>query len=156
MADIVLQHNVGQLGALKRLALPSTATAASTGDATTVTGITIDRFGFGTGSMPGAAALAIAYEAVLQTSKTISFGYAVQDSADGSNWSDYLTATYAVAATGSTTASAVAGEFAVDVDLNSARRYVRFNYNPDLSATGTDTLVARAVGFFAGFDRLPG
>lgn len=155
MSDIVLQRDVGSLGALKRLSAASSAVATGSGDSTTTTGATIDRMGFSSGSLPKALAAAIAYEATLATSKTLSFGYAVQDSADGANWSDYQTATYAVVATGATAASAAAGEMEVGVNLTSARRYVRFNYATDLSATQTDTAVARAVGFFAGFDRVP-
>jgi hypothetical protein len=155
MADIVLQRDVGSLGSLQRLSAASSATAASTGDSTTTTGATIDRMGFPSGAMPMSLAAAIAYEAVLATSKTLSFGYAAQDSADGTNWSDYQTATYAVVATGATAASAASGQLEVGVNLTSARRYFRFNYATDLSATQTDTAAARAVGFFAGFDRLP-
>jgi hypothetical protein len=154
-STIVLQHNVGALGALKRLSAAAAAVAAGAGDATTVTGVTIDRMGFGLGSMPNSAVFAILYDATLATGKTLSLGYAVQDSADNSNFSDYATATSAVIATGATAASVVAGELQVDVDLQSARRFVRFNHFPDLSATQTDTSVTRATGFFGGFDRLP-
>lgn len=154
-STIVTNRNISQLGALRRLSSGSSATAASTGDATSVTGVTVDRMGFGIPSMPMSLALGIVYETNLATSKTLSIGYAVQDSADGSNWSDYQTATYAVVATGSTASSALTGQLEVAVDLSSARRYVRANYQPDLSATQTDTASFRAVGFFAGFDRIP-
>jgi hypothetical protein len=155
MAGLVLQRDVGSLGSLKRLSAAGTATAGGTGDATTVTGITINRAGgFPAASMPLSLALSIPYEAVLATSKTLSIGYAVQDSADGANWSDYQTGS-SVVATGSTAASAVSGELEVSVNLTSARQYVRANHAPDLSATQTDTAATRAVGFFGGFDRLP-
>jgi hypothetical protein len=106
--------------------------------------------------MPNALAAAVAWEAVLATGKTLSIGYAVQDSADAhrTGRTTRPRPTRAVA-TGSTAASAGAGEFEVSVNLTSARRYVRFNFAEDLSATQTDTAAARAVGFFAGFDRLP-
>lgn len=152
---IVLQKDVGSLGALKRLSAAAAATAASTGDSTTTTGVTIDRFGFSAAGRPDSMVAAVIWDATLATSKTLSIGYAIQDSADGTNWSDYKTATYAVVATGSTGASALAGELEVNVNLAAARRYVRANFAVDLSATQTDTAVARAVGFFAGFDRLP-
>lgn len=155
MADIVLQRDVGSLGALKRLSAAASATAAGSGDSSTTTGVTVDRMGFPTGSMPNALAAAVAWDAVLATGKTLSIGYAVQTSDDASSWTDYQTATYAVVATGSTAASAASGEFEVGVNLTSARRYVRFNFAEDLSATQTDTSASRAVGFFAGFDRLP-
>lgn len=155
MADLVLQRDVGSLGALLRLSAAAAAVAAGAGDSTTTTGVTVDRMNFSNGSMPNSLAAGVAFEAVLATGKTLSIGYAVQDSADGTNWSDYQTATYAAVATGSTAASAAAGVLEVGVNLSSARRYVRFNYAQDLSATQTDTSVTRAVGFAAGFDRLP-
>lgn len=155
MSDIVLQKDVGSLGALKRLSAAASATAGGSGDSSTTTGATIDRFGFSGGGRPDSLALAFVWDATLATGKTLSIGYAVQDSADGANWSDYQTATYAAVATGSTAASALAGEMEVGVNLSSARRYVRANFAVDLSATQTDTAVAQAVGFFAGFDRLP-
>lgn len=153
-STIVTQKNIGALGALKRLSAGASATAAGTGDATTTTGATIDRMAFPQGSMPLSAVFGVAWDAVLQTGKTLSVGYAVQDSADGSTWADYATATYSVVATGSTTASAVAGLLEADIDLSAARRFVRHNFAIDLSATGTDTATARGVGFFGGFDRL--
>jgi hypothetical protein len=155
MSDIVLQRDVASLGALKYLSAASAATAAGGGDSATTTGASIDRFAFSGGGVANALSAAVVFDATLATSKTLSFGYAVQDSADNSNWSDFQTATYAAVATGATAASVAAGQFEVGVNLGSARRYVRFNYATDLSATQTDTAVARAVGFFAGFDRLP-
>lgn len=155
MSDIVLQHNVGALGSLKNLSAAAAATAGGTGDATTTTGTTIDRAGdFLEGSMPLSAALAALFDATLASGATLSIGYAVQDSPDGTNWSDYQTATYAVVATGPSGGGAVSGQLEIDVDLGSARQYVRLNTNPNLSAAGTDTAVTRSAGFFAGFDRL--
>jgi hypothetical protein len=155
MADSVLQKDGAQLGAFKRLSAAASAVAAGAGDATTVTGATIDRFALGGGSLAGSLAAGVVFDTTLATGKTLSIGYAVQDSADGANWADYQTATYAVVATGSTGASVIAGEAEFDIGLGSARRFVRFNHNPDLSATQTDTALTRAAGFFAGFDRLP-
>lgn len=154
--NIVLQKDVAGIGALLRLSLPSTATAGGAGDATSVTGVTVDRFSLGGGSLPLVANLGVAYEATLASGATLKFGYAVQDSADNSTWTDYQTATYATVATGPNGGGAVAGVFDIgSVSLSTARRYIRLNYNPDLSAANTDTAVARAIGFAAGFDRLP-
>ena len=152
MGDIVSTRNIGSLGLMKRLSAAASATAAGAGDSTTTTGVTIDRAAF-VNSMPVSMAAMVAWEATLATSKTLSIGYAVQTSDDNSSWTDYQTATYAVVATGSTAASALAGEFTVNVNLTSARRYVRMNFAVDLSATQTDTCVARAVGFVGGFGR---
>jgi hypothetical protein len=155
MADLTLQRDVGELGSLQRLSAAASATAAGAGDSSTTTGASIDRMGFSGGGMPNSLDLAVLWDATLATGKTLSIGYAVQDSADSSNWSDYQTGTYAAVATGATAASVAAGSFEVGVNLTSARRYVRANFAIDLSATGTDTATARAAGFFAGFDRLP-
>jgi hypothetical protein len=155
MADIVLQKDVGSLGVLKRMSTVANATAGGAGDSTTTTGATIDRFAFGAGSMPLSLAFGVQYETTLATGRTLSVGYAIQDSPDGTNWSDFQTGTYAAVATGATAASALAGEFEVSVNLGAARRFVRGNFALDLSATQTDTAVGRAAGFFAGFDRLP-
>lgn len=154
-STITTIHNIGQLAALKRLSAAASATAAGTGDSATTTGATIDRFGFGTGGIPSSMILGVAYDATLATDKTLSIGYAIQDSADGTTWADYATATYATVAVGTTGASVAAGMFEASIDLGSAKRYVRANFAIDLSATGTDTAVARAVGVFSGGDRLP-
>lgn len=156
MADIVLQRDIASLGALLRLSAGSAATAAGSGDATSVTGVTVDRMGFGNGSPAGVLNAGVAYEAVLASGATLSIGYSIQDSADGTTFADYQTATYAVVATGPSGGGTKVGVFDLgSVNLSSARRYVRMVYNPDLSAAGTDTASFRAIGFAAGFDRLP-
>lgn len=155
MADIVLQRDVGSLGAIARLSAAAALVAGGAGNAATTTGATIDRFGFASGGLPSALVAGVIFDATLATSKTLSIGYAVQDSPDGVNWSDYQTATYAVVATGQTAASVAAGQVEIGVNLSSARRYVRLNSAANLSATGTDTAVTRSAGFFAGTDRLP-
>lgn len=152
--NITNQHNIGALVDVERASDHATSTAGGSGDTTTVTGLTIDRQGFSTGSMPRSALFSVIYEATLQSGKTLSLGYAVQDSADGSNWSDYQTATYAVVSTGGSGGSTNKGQFNVAADLNGARRYTRFNYNPKCSATATDTTYSDAVVVVAGFDRL--
>lgn len=151
---IVQQRNIAGLIDLKRLSDGVAETAAGSGDATTVTGATIDRGGFGNGSLPDSALMGVLYSATLGSGKTLSVATAVQDSADGTNWSDYSTVGATVAATGPSGGGAVHGQYNVPVNLRSAREYVRFNYQPDLSATGTDTAVTCAAGAFGGFDRL--
>lgn len=155
MPDVMTQHNISALGVLARLTDHSTATAASTGDATTVTGNTIDRMGYSTGAMPNSAAMGVAYEATLTSGKTLSIAYAVQDSADGTTFADFQTGGSTLIGTGPSGGGAIKGIYNVPVDLTSARRYVRFNYQPDLSATQTDTFYGDGVGFMAGFPRLP-
>jgi len=153
MADIVTQRDVGALGSLVALTAASAATAAGSGDSSTTTGITIDRAS--SGSLVGTMEAAVLFAATLGSGKTLSVGYDIQEGPDGSNWSDYQTATYAVVATGPSGGGAVSGQLQIGSNLRAARRYVRFNYAVDLSATGTDTAVAQAAGFLAGSDRLP-
>ena len=148
-------RDIQSLGVLKRLSAAAAATAAGAGDAATTTGVTIDRAGFATGSMPMSADIAVVWDATVATGKTLSIGYAIQDSADGSTFADYQVATYSVVATGVTAASVLAGEFKIPVSLTSARRYIRVNSNIDLNNSATDTAVSRSVGFFAGFDKIP-
>ena len=155
MADIVLQRNIAAYIDQKRLTDHATSTAGGSGDTTTVTGLTIDREGgFATGSLPDSAEMGVIFEATLASGATLSYGYAVQNSPDNSTWTDYQTATYAVAATGASGGSTVKGEFNVAVNLRNAMRYVRFNFNPKCSSTGTDTTYSDGVGAFGGFDRL--
>lgn len=154
MGDINQQRNIGALGDLKRLTDHGTTVAAGSGDATTVTGNSIDREGFGTGSLPLSALVGVIFEATLASGQTLSIGYSVQDSADNSTFADYQTATYTTASTGASGGSTNKGQFNVQVNLTTARRYIRFNYNPKHSATGTDTSYSDGVGFFGGFDRL--
>jgi len=154
MSDVLIQHNIGAVVDVVRASAAAAATAAGAGDATTTTGVTIDRAGLSNGSLPNSALFSTVYDATLASGKTLSIGYAVQDSADGSTWADYQTGAGVVVGTGPSGGGAVAGQLNVQVDLGSARRYVRFNSYPDLNAAGTDTAVTRSVAVLAGFDRL--
>jgi hypothetical protein len=154
MADILTQANVGALGDLLNLSAAATAVAAGSGDATTTTGTTVDRLSFGNGGIPSTALVGVMWAATLASGKTLSIAVTVQDSADNSTFADFSTVGSTVVATGPSGGGAKSGQFNLAVDLRNARRYVRCNFNPDLSATGTDTATATAAGFFAGWDRL--
>jgi hypothetical protein len=155
MSDIVLQRNIGAYGDLVRLTDQAAATAGGSGDNTTVTGQTIDRFGFaGNGSPPMSAEVAVLYAATLASGKTLSITFDVQDSADNSTFADYATSAALVAATGPSGGGTVKGQIEFQCNLTSARRYVRLTFLPKHSATGTDTSVSIGAGFFAGVDRL--
>lgn len=127
-----------------------TATAGGTGDATKVTGQTIDRDNF------FSASIMIAYKAVLAEDETISFAVERQESDDGTTWDtavDEQTAT--VAATGATGGSTEYGTVKIDVNLTAQKRYVRYNVTPNLSASGTDTLVWAGEGVLGGARSIP-
>jgi hypothetical protein len=155
MPDFVTQRNIAAMGELRRLSAQAALTAAGTGDATTVTGGTIDRAGFAGGSLPGSADIGVLFAATLASGQTLSVTFDVQDSPDGTNFSDFYTQAATVAATGPSGGGVVTGAINIGVDFTLARRYTRVLFVPDLSATGTDTAVAIAAGFFAGYDRLP-
>jgi len=117
-----------------------TATAASTGDATKVTGQTIDRKDFLSG------VLMIAFKAALTEDKTISFAVEIEESADGSNFDTAVALqTATVAATGGSSGSTEYGVVEIDENLKGRKRYVRYNITPDLSHSGTDTLTWAAA-----------
>lgn len=156
MSNIALQRNIGAFVDCVRASAAASAVAAGSGDATTTTGTTIDREALSNGATPESALFSLIYDATLASGKTLSVGYAVQDSADNSAWADYQTpAASVVVATGASGGSVAAGQFNVQANLRSARRYVRFNSFPDLNNTATDTAVTRAVAVLGGFDRLP-
>ena len=115
------------------VAAAGTALAAGAGDATKVTGQSIDRRDYGSG------VLNIAYTATLAEDKTIAFAAEYQESADGSTW-DTAVAMQAstVDATGGSGGSTEVGEVEIDIELENKKRYIRFNITPDLSNTATD------------------
>ena len=124
------------------------ATAAGTGDATAVTGASIDRLGY------GSLKLCVAYKTSLTADKTLALAVAYQESSDNSSW-DTAVALQAstVAETGELTAEV--DEIVFDLDLGGKKRYIRFNFTPDLSHSGTDTAVVAAVATLAGAATLP-
>lgn len=126
----------------------TTATAAGTGDATAVTGATIDRLGF------GSAKVVVSWKTSLTASQTLSLAIAYQDSADGTTWNTAVALQAAtVMATGALTNSVDEVQFSLD--MTSLARYVRINFTPDLSHSGTDTAVVGAVLILGGADTLP-
>lgn len=149
----VYMTDIGSLVSEKIGSAFASATAGGTGDNTAVTGTSIDRAAIGN---PLCAEVAVLYSATLAATKTLTLKTVkIEDSADGSTWADYATFDDAVVATGATGGSTEAGAAAYKVNLSGARRYVRVDFTPDLSATGTDTASAVAAWVFGGFDVLP-
>jgi hypothetical protein len=150
---MTLQRDAASLVSAKIASAFAVATAAGSGDNTAATGVTIDRFA--AGSIPLNGTLVIAWQATLASAQTLTIkNVAIEHSADGSSWSTLKSFTDpGVVATGAGTA--VKGQVELGVDLSSAKRYIRANHTPDLSASGTDSSVSLAVLVLAGFDRLP-
>jgi hypothetical protein len=123
-------------------------TAGGTGDAGALTGATIDRLGY------GSASFVISYKTTLAAAATLSFAVEYQESADGTNW-DTATALQAstVARTGAVTNGTGLVEFSLN--LEPRKRYIRFNFTPDLSAANTDTAVVSGVAVLGGANVLP-
>lgn len=132
--------HISNIGALVKNVACGAArvTAAGAGDNTAVTGATIDRLGY------NSAKLTVAYKTTLGASETLQFAIEYQESADGSSWDTAVALQAATTAkTGSVTNSV--GQVSHDVDLGAKKRYIRFNYTPNLSAGATDTADTAAV-----------
>lgn len=130
-----------------RFAAVSSATAAGTGDATEVNGAYIDRQGF------SSLKVVIAYSAVLAATKTLSIAANLQDatSSAGAGVADFGSAMAStVVATGATGGSTETGVVELDFDISGADQFVRVQYTPDLSNTGTDTASLAAVYVLGG------
>ena len=147
-------RNIGDLISVARAAANTAVTAGGGGDNTAVTGAIIDRAARG---FPQSAVLAIPFTATLQEGETLSIAYTVQEgqASDLSDAATLKTGTSAVVATGPSGGGTVTGCLEVDVPLSAAGQYVRANFTPNLSASGTDTAALSAVLVLGGMDRLP-
>jgi hypothetical protein len=135
-------------------ASPAIVTAGGAGDATKVTGQTIDRMGY------ESLSLGIGYYAELADTKTLAFAVEYQFSADGSNWDTAVVVQAStVKATGATPTTDYHGVAKYDLDLQSLgsamKRYIRFNITPDLSNTASDLATWVAIAALGGADVLP-
>lgn len=124
------------------------ATAGGAGDNSAVTGASIDRLGY------ESCKLVIGYKTTLAASETLQFAVEYQESDDNSSWD---TAVALQAATTAKTGAATNfhGDVEFDVDLGAKKRYIRFNFTPNMSAAGTDTAICMAVCVLGGSNVLP-
>lgn len=151
--DMVVQKNIGSIVTVLNGSTSNSLTAAGSGDNTAKTGIAIDRQGRGLG-MPFSAIASVLFDATLASGSTMTIAITVSDSADNSTFASYATESAATVATGPSGGGVVSGSHSLNVDLSSAKRYVRVDHVPDLTRGGTDTAVTRAVATIAGWDRL--
>jgi len=115
------------------------ATAGGSGDATEIDGATVNRATYG---MPQSALLKIQWVTSLTAAKTLAFTVTLQDSADGSAWSDVTVSDFASAITVATGALTDDEDFwTARLKLSGLRQYVRAQVKPDLSHTSTDTAI---------------
>ncbi len=138
------------------------ATAAGTGDATEVDGTFLDRTGFLT------CVAIITWEATLADTETLSIAANLQDASDGAGAgaADYGPAfANAIVGTGLTGGTTERGVVVLEInliadavpagDIRVCDQFVRIQFTPDLSASGTDTAVISGTIVFAGADTLP-
>lgn len=137
--------------AVRRAAANTAVTAGGSGDNTAVTGVIIDRASLGWAE---SLVVAILFTTTLASAQTLSVGWTLQHGED-SGLSDAATLASAGAAVVATGAGTVAGQLEAGVSLRGARRYVRLNFTPDLSAGSTDTAALSAALVFGGANRLP-
>ena len=152
------------------------ATAGGSGDNTAVTGLTIDRFTLQpTGAStavsnepPTSALFELYYECALGAANTITIKSAkLEDSADGTNWATVFDSTASpstapstwpasgVVDTGGTGGTTQRGVVAFNTNIKQCRRYVRFDWTPDLSAANTDTGKFTVTAVLSGFAEVP-
>lgn len=155
MTDMVLQRNVGELITVRNGSTSNSLTAGGAGNNTTKTGIVIDRMAL-TSPDPLSMVASVLFDATLASGSTLAVQVVVNDSADNSTFAAYASNSSGgiVVATGPSGGGAVSGQVNLNVNLSSARRYIRIDHVPNLSRGGTDTALSRAVGVLAGFDRL--
>lgn len=115
-------------------------TAAGSGDATEVDGAWIDTKGY------ESLEFILSYTATLQADETMTFAANVQDAdtIGGSGAADvattHLSAMAATTvATGDSGGSTETGVHSIGIDLTMCKRFVRVQWTPNLSASGTDT-----------------
>ena len=153
MSDIVIQRNIGAMVSVKRATAAVALTADGSGDATAVTGVTIDRFAL---NMPMSLVATTVGEGTLASGATLSLLTNIQHSADDTAYTSLTSEASIVVLTGASGGSVASGfSHSVAVDLSSAKRYVKICPTPDLSAAGTDTAVLRVVAVLAGENPLP-
>lgn len=148
----VYNQNFGQ-GCIALACGSSSAVAAGTGDATAVTGATIDRLSSSVLAYESAKVV-YSYKTSLTASQTLSLAVEYQTSADGSSWDTAVPMMAStVLKTGALTASV--GQMAWNVDMTGFKRYVRFNFTPDLSHSATDVVVGALTAIVGGSNVQP-
>jgi len=128
------------------------AVAAGAGDATEVDGFWIDRRGY------QSCKAGVVGSAVLTEAATITVAFNLQDADDaaGANAADYGDAhAAAIAATGGTGGTTEPIAVADSFNLSSARRYIRIQHTPNLSAGATDTSTVAGVIVLGGANAEP-
>lgn len=133
----------------------ATATAGGAGDATEVNGASIDRQALA--NTHQSVVVAIPAVATLASGATLTIAANLQDSDNDSDWTDFGDALAAtVVATGPSGGGVRRGVAKLSQNISGARRYLRVQVTPNLSAAGTDTAIQSEATFvFGGGEELP-
>lgn len=147
-------RNIGDLISVRRAAANTAATAGGSGDGTAVTGVIIDRAALG---WPQSAVIAIPFTATLAAAATLTIADTLQhgDASDLTGATTLSSQTAQTVATGPGGGGTVTGTYERNVSFRGAKRYVRVNFTPELSAANTDTAALSAVIVTGGAERLP-
>lgn len=139
---------------LTGLAMISTV-AGSGDDATEQDGETIQRTAQTQGPF-NSLKVVFPYSTTLADTKTLTLVANLQDSPDGSVWTDITGATLASAVVETASgAQTLHGEVEINLDLTEVKDYVRAQITPTLSAASLDTAIVGAVFVFGGATILP-
>jgi hypothetical protein len=114
-------------------AAPIVIVAAGAGDATAVTGKSIDRMDF------DSCVFVCVWAAALADTKSLKLAMEYQESADGSSWDTAVALQASSIVATSAGGTTEYGTTSFDLSLKSKKRYIRLNFTPDLTASGTDT-----------------
>lgn len=128
------------------------ATAAGSGDSTSITGTAVDLTGLG--ARFNAALLVIGSQATLASGESLAVKTQIQYSANNSDWSNLTSVAtlYTHTASGGAVTGGYSGD-TLNVDLSKVGRYIRAVVTPDLSRAGTDTAVVFGCWAFGNPDK---
>ena len=147
-------RSIGDKVSVRRAAANTAATAGGAGDNTLVTGVVIDRAALG---WPQSAVIAVPFTATLAAAATLTIADTLQhsDAADLSGAATLSSQAAQTVATGPAGGGTVTGTYERNVSPRGAKRYLRVQFTPDLSAANTDTAALSAVLVTGGAERLP-
>jgi hypothetical protein len=161
MTNVAFQRDVGEYIAAKAALNPVIVTAATTADGQEINGTAIDRQAFTHFPMLSCKVIVEAY-ASLTAAKTATLAFNLQDAVSSTGpWADYndnsqstapLTQTNTIGTTATTAANTPNGVTEGNYSLGSAKRWLRVQVTPTLSATVTDTVDYGGVIVFGGFN----
>lgn len=158
MSRSLLKDLAAEVGALYGAA-NTAVTAGGAGDATEVTGVTIDQdTAQATPALKAkdfnALTFVVGFTTTLANTQSLTVTAKIEDSADGSTWATYVDSK-TIASVTATANATYTGTGKINADLTGARRYVRVKFTPNLSAANTDTAALSCVALLGGATYLP-